>query len=74
MKIEEKALKRYSELDDYTEQEYHEICCARTGFIDGAKWMLAKAENWLTNAKQYINPNDEGAATAFVNAFKKELE
>lgn len=37
MKIEEEALKRYSELDDYTEQEYHENCCARMAFIDGAK-------------------------------------
>jgi hypothetical protein len=69
MKIEEESLKRYPELDGYTEQEYHESCCSRVGFIEGAKWMLERAENWLRNhisEYTYYNP--------FTNAHQNECE
>lgn len=42
-------------------------------FFNGMMHMLDKAVNWLTNVKQYINPNDEGAADAFIEAFKNEM-
>lgn len=63
-----------------TDKTYHKLgfnepqLAARASFINGKLYMLDKAVKWLTNAKQYINPQDEGAADAFIEAFKAEME
>lgn len=63
-----------------TDKVYHRLgynepeMVARVSFHNGKQSMLDKAIKWLTNAKQYINPQDEGAADAFIEAFKEAME
>lgn len=48
MTIEERARKEYPYItpsDGYECHAYNEA--AKDGFIEGAKWMLEKAENWI---------------------------
>lgn len=55
MTIEEKAREEYPYItpsDGYECHDYNEA--AKDGFIEGAKWMLEKAAEWLKNQKKEI--------------------
>ena len=76
MKTEIEAEKRFPTQQGMisTEQEYIENSNAKYGFIMGADYMRIRAIEWLSNAKQYINPNDSRAAEAFIEAFNEAMK
>lgn len=76
MKTEIEAEKRFPTQPGMvdTEQEHIENSNAKHGFIMGADYMRIRAIEWLSNAKQYINPNDSRAAEAFIEAFNEAME
>lgn len=72
MTIEEKARKEYPYItpsDGYECHDYNEA--AKDGFIEGAKWMLEKAVEWLKSQKEEIGISwyDD-----FEIRFRKEME
>lgn len=75
MTIEEKAREEYPYItpsDGYEDHDYNEA--AKDGFIDGAKWMLDKACEYIKT--QYPVHYQEWAELAdeYVEQFKKAME
>ena len=71
MSIEEKAREEYPYItpsDGYECHDYNEA--AKDGFIDGAKWMLEKAADWIGDSVVF----DKFGRPVDIENFRKALE
>ena len=71
MSIDEKAKEEYPYItpsDGYECHDYNEA--AKDGFIDGAKWMLEKASNWVGDNVVF----DKFGRPVDIENFRKALE
>ena len=71
MSIEERAREEYPYItpsDGYECHDYNEA--AKDGFIDGAKWMLEKAADWIGDSVVF----DKFGRPVDIENFRKALE
>lgn len=71
MSIEEKAMEEYPYITPSDGYEYHDYNeAAKEGFIEGAKWMLEEASDWIIDNVVF----DKFGKSINIENFRKAME